>query len=241
MTPRFTAPQAAHHRAASRRDSPLPRPPAVPGDAGPQGCQLPRPPRTRPWRGFCAVAVTLFAMMLSATLPTALYATYAHRFGFGPGTLTLIFAAYVAGIRAVLVLLGDLADRIGYRTVLLAAVIIAVLGSALLAAAGCGSDKCCGRGVVEARGRPLARGWSRAIASSAKQWFFAAGQFQVMAEVGGGLGEVHRLDGEPGGYPLVQGSERAQAQLPVQGGLADEDPALNSNCAAQCVTRSSDE
>jgi MFS family permease len=74
-------------------------------------------------------------MMLSATLPTALYATYAQRFGFGPGTLTLIFAAYVAGILAVLVVLGDLADRIGCRTVLLAAVIIAVLGSALFAVA----------------------------------------------------------------------------------------------------------
>jgi len=135
MTPPFTAPQAARHRAASRRDSPLPRPPAVPGDAGRQGCQPPRPPRTRPWRGFCAVAVTLFAMMLSATLPTALYATYAHRFGFGSGTLTLIFAAYVAGILAVLVLLGDLADRIGCRAVLLAAVIVAVLGSALFVAA----------------------------------------------------------------------------------------------------------
>ena len=45
-------------------------------------------------------------MMLSVTLPTALYATYANR--FGPGTLTLIFAVYVAGILAVLVLLGDL-------------------------------------------------------------------------------------------------------------------------------------
>ena len=75
-------------------------------------------------------------MMLSATLPTALYAAYAHRFGFGPGTLTLIFAVYVAGILTVLVLLGDLADRIGYRAVLLAAVLIAAVGSALFAAAG---------------------------------------------------------------------------------------------------------
>lgn len=75
-------------------------------------------------------------MMLSATLPTALYATYAQRLGFGPGTLTLIFAAYVAGILAVLILLGDLADRIGCRAVLLAAVLIAVAGSALFAVAG---------------------------------------------------------------------------------------------------------
>jgi hypothetical protein len=123
VIPRFTAPRPAGHRAASKRDSSLPGPPAVPGHSAPQVGQLPGPPRARPWWGFCAVAVTLFAMMLSATLPTALYATYANRFGFGPGTLTLIFAVYVAGILAVLVLLGDLADRIGYRTVLLAAVL----------------------------------------------------------------------------------------------------------------------
>jgi hypothetical protein len=35
---------------------------------------------------------------------------------------------------------------------------------------------------------------------------------------------VHRLDGEPGRDPLVQGREHAHPQLPVQGGLADEDP-----------------
>jgi predicted MFS family arabinose efflux permease len=135
MTSRFTAPLTGHHRAAVRRDRLRSRAPALPEPSVPQGGQLPRTPRTRPWWGFCAVAITLFAMMLSATLPTALYATYAHRFGFGPGTLTLIFAAYIAGILAVLVLLGDLADRIGCRAVLLAAVVIAAVGSALFVAA----------------------------------------------------------------------------------------------------------
>jgi MFS family permease len=107
VTPRFTAPRPAGHQAASKRDSSLPGPPAVPGHSAPQVGQLPGPPRARPWWGFCAVAVTL----------------------------TLVFAVNVAGILAVLVLLGDLADRIGYRTVLLAAVLIAALGSALFAAA----------------------------------------------------------------------------------------------------------
>jgi hypothetical protein len=51
----------------------------------------------------------------------------------------------------------------------------------------------------------------------------AAGQGQVVLEVGGGLGQVHRLDGEPGGDPLVQGGEHAHPQLPVQGGLAGQD------------------
>ena len=44
-----------------------------------------------------------------------------------------------------------------------------------------------------------------------------------MPQVGGGLGEVHRLDGEPGGDPLVQRGEHAHAQLPVQGRLPGQD------------------
>jgi hypothetical protein len=46
----------------------------------------------------------------------------------------------------------------------------------------------------------------------------------VVAQVGGGFGEVHRLDGEPGGDPLVESGEHARAQLTVQGGLPGEDP-----------------
>jgi hypothetical protein len=74
------------------------------------------------------------------------------------------------------------------------------------------------------RGSPLATRCSRAIASFGEQRFLAAGQRQVMAEVGGGLGEVHRLDREPGGDPLAGGGERAHPQLPVEGGLAGQDP-----------------
>ncbi len=56
-----------------------------------------------------------------------------------------------------------------------------------------------------------------------EQRFLAAGQGQVMLEVGGGFGQVHRLDGEPGGDPLVEGGEHAHAQLPVQRGLPGQD------------------
>ena len=56
-----------------------------------------------------------------------------------------------------------------------------------------------------------------------EQRLVAAGQLEVMPQVGGGLGEVHRLDGEPGGDPLVERGEHAHAQLPVQGGLPGQD------------------
>ncbi len=45
-----------------------------------------------------------------------------------------------------------------------------------------------------------------------------------MAQVGGGFGEVHGLDGEAGGDPLVEGGEHAHPQLPVQCRLPGQDP-----------------
>src|SRR5258707_3483981 len=44
-----------------------------------------------------------------------------------------------------------------------------------------------------------------------------------MLEVGGGFGQVHRFDGEPGGDPVVERGEDAHAQLPVQRGLPGQD------------------
>jgi hypothetical protein len=45
----------------------------------------------------------------------------------------------------------------------------------------------------------------------------------VVAQVGGGFGEVHRLDREPGGDPLAGGGEHAHPQLPVERGLPGQD------------------
>lgn len=95
-----------------------------------------RVPRRSPWSGFLAVSFALFVLLMSATLPTALYSAYAARYAFGSGVLTLLFAAFVAGILAVLLAAGNVADRVGHRPVLLAAVAIAVLASVLLAIGG---------------------------------------------------------------------------------------------------------
>ncbi len=85
----------------------------------------------RSWSGFAIVASTLFVLALSVTVPTALYSSYATRYGFGSGVLTLIFAAYVAGNLAVLLGLGGLGDHVGRRPVLLVAVLTAMAGTVL--------------------------------------------------------------------------------------------------------------
>lgn len=63
-------------------------------------------PTTRPagssWSGFLIAGFVLFVLVLSSTLPTALYSSYTTRYGFGSAVLTLIFAAYIAGLLVVL-------------------------------------------------------------------------------------------------------------------------------------------
>lgn len=83
------------------------------------------------WPGFAIATSAVFVLALSVTLPTALYSSYATRYGFGSGALTLIFAAYVAGNLAVLLGLGGLADHVGWRRVLFAAVLTAMAGTVL--------------------------------------------------------------------------------------------------------------
>ncbi len=68
---------------------------------------------------FVAVALALFALLMSANLPAGLYTVYRERFGFGNLTLTLVFATYAVVLVPSLMLFGQLSDRIGRRRVLL--------------------------------------------------------------------------------------------------------------------------
>ena len=70
-------------------------------------------------------------MFIATTLPTPLYVIYEHTFGFSPVTLTLIYAVYVVGNLAALLLLGRTSDIIGRRKVSLAAIAIAALSTFL--------------------------------------------------------------------------------------------------------------
>ena len=72
------------------------------------------------------VAGELAVLFVGATMPSPLYPLYARRFGFGEITLTLVYAAYVLGNLAALLLLGRLSDQIGRRRATLPALGLAI-------------------------------------------------------------------------------------------------------------------
>jgi MFS family permease len=76
-----------------------------------------------------AIALALAVAMLGTTLPTPLYGLYRDRFGFSELMITVIFAAYAAGVIASLVLLGRLSDQIGRRRVLLPGLVLSALSA----------------------------------------------------------------------------------------------------------------
>jgi MFS family permease len=68
------------------------------------------------------VGLTMFVIMTSATVPSALYALWAKAYDFGPLTVTVIFSIYVAGVVFGLLGLGAWSDALGRRPMLIAAV-----------------------------------------------------------------------------------------------------------------------
>jgi MFS family permease len=79
-----------------------------------------------------AAQVLLFA---GSNLPTPLFPIYAQRYGFGPGTVTALFAVYVVPLIPTLLLVGRVADRIGRRPLLVAGIALTVVSSTAFAAA----------------------------------------------------------------------------------------------------------
>lgn len=82
-----------------------------------------------------AAAFPLLVLITGTNLPSPLYALYAQRWGFSALTITLIVASYVAAIVPSLLLAGPLADVIGYRRVVLPALLLAAAGAVVFAAA----------------------------------------------------------------------------------------------------------
>ncbi|HZQ87149.1 MAG TPA: MFS transporter [Acidimicrobiales bacterium] len=79
-----------------------------------------------------AAQVLLFA---GSNLPTPLFPIYEHRYGFGPGVVTLLFGSYIAILVPTLVLLGPVADRVGRRPLLVAGIAVTAISSTAFAAA----------------------------------------------------------------------------------------------------------
>jgi MFS family permease len=78
--------------------------------------------RNRNLLALAIVATELGVVFVGAILPTPLYPLFRHAFGFSQVTLTLIYAVYVLGNVAALLLFGRLSDQIGRRNVSLPAI-----------------------------------------------------------------------------------------------------------------------
>ena len=95
---------------------------------------MPRRELTRP-AAFWTVAVLLVLMLAASGVPSPLYRVYAEQFGFGSGTLTVVFAVYAFALLLSLLVVGGLSDHVGRRPVLAVALVLEAASMALFLAA----------------------------------------------------------------------------------------------------------
>ena len=81
--------------------------------------------------GFWAVAYAFAVTMAFSAAPAPLYVLYQEKDGFGPFTVTLVFAAYAIGVAVSLFLAGHVSDWVGRRRVLVPAVLVNVLAAVM--------------------------------------------------------------------------------------------------------------
>jgi MFS family permease len=84
---------------------------------------------------FGAISAIFVLFAAAASAPTPLYVVYQKEFGFSNTTLTVIFAVYVFGLIASLLILGGLSDHVGRRPVLAAAIALEAVAFVLFIAA----------------------------------------------------------------------------------------------------------
>jgi MFS family permease len=85
---------------------------------------------------FVAVAAVFLLFLAASSAPTPLYVVYQQQWGFSATTLTGVFAVYVLGLIASLLILGALSDHIGRRPVLGAAIALEAVALLLFVVAG---------------------------------------------------------------------------------------------------------
>ncbi|UNO40163.1 MFS transporter [Streptomyces sp. MST-110588] len=109
------------------------RPTPVPTASAPAPTSpSPLPPLREVW--FAAWPVVAVFILSNAAMP--LYVVWQRHMGFSSGTLTLIFAAYMAGLLGALLVAGVAADRIGRKPVLVPALLVAIAACVIYATAG---------------------------------------------------------------------------------------------------------
>jgi hypothetical protein len=84
--------------------------------------------------GFWAVAFAFLVVMAFATLPSPLYGLYRERDHLSAFTITIVYAIWAAGTIAALIAVPYIAERIGRRGVMLAAVATMIVAAGELAA-----------------------------------------------------------------------------------------------------------
>lgn len=74
---------------------------------------------------FAAWPIAAIFILSNAAMP--LYAVWQRQLGFSSGTLTLIYAAYIAGLLGALAVAGVVSDRIGRKPVLIPALLLGIV------------------------------------------------------------------------------------------------------------------
>ncbi|MFE2422721.1 MFS transporter [Streptomyces hokutonensis] len=85
---------------------------------------------------FASIAAVFVLFMAASSAPSPLYVIYQHEWSFSATTLTTVFAVYVVGMIAALLVLGALSDHIGRRPVLASAIVLEAVAMALFIVAG---------------------------------------------------------------------------------------------------------
>ncbi|MGW7265899.1 MFS transporter [Streptomyces sp. NPDC054842] len=80
---------------------------------------------------FVALAVVFVLFMAASSAPSPLYVVYQQEWSFSATVLTTVFAVYVLGMIAALLVLGALSDHLGRRPVLLSALALEAVAMAL--------------------------------------------------------------------------------------------------------------
>jgi MFS family permease len=84
--------------------------------------------------GFWLIALAFLTAMAFGAVPTPLYPLYMARDGFSTFTVTLVFAVYVVGVMASLVLAGHVSDWIGRKKVVLSSLTFELVAAVLFLA-----------------------------------------------------------------------------------------------------------
>ncbi len=87
------------------------------------------------WR-LVRAAWAVMAVFALSNSPTPLYVYWQQEIGYSAGTLTVVFAAYIAGLVVTLLVAGRAADRYGRKQVVIPGIPIALVSSALFMTAG---------------------------------------------------------------------------------------------------------